>query len=318
MLKQLSALFFLLILLGGCAPAIVPPAGPDGSTLRPALNGERRTFTLPGFGRVAYYANPRGTGRPLILTHAVNAAASAYEMKPIWDAYAGSRPLYALEWPGFGSSDRPDIQYTPALMTQALRTLVDLLGGDVDVVALSLGSEFAARAALAEPRIKTLALISPSGFGNPTGTSQTASEQDGGNQLFGILSTLGDPIFGFLSSRYGLNLFLDLSFRNRVPDDVLEYAFETAQQPGAKLAPIYFVSGRLFTRNAYADLYDKLTIPVLVLYDQDAYVSFDGLPRFAQKPNAALVRIPETDGLPQFEKMGEVKTALDAFWARTR
>ena len=79
-----------------------------------------------------------------MLAHSVNAAASAYEMKPLWDAYAGTRPVYALEWPGFGSSDRPDLRYTPELMTRALNALVAELGSEVDVVALSLGSEFAA------------------------------------------------------------------------------------------------------------------------------------------------------------------------------
>ncbi len=305
-------------MFSGCAPAVTVTPGPDGYTLRPALEAERRSLELPGFGKVSYYANPRGTGRPLILTHAVNAAASAYEMKPVWDMYAGSRPLYALEWPGFGSSDRPNSQYTPELMSQALLALVNQLGTEVDIVALSLGSEFAARAALGEPRIKSLALISPSGFGNPTGTSQEASEQDGGNSLYGFLAALGDPLFGLLSTRFLLEFFLDRSFRGPVPSDVVDYAQETTRQPGAKFAPIYFVSGRLFTRNAYVLLYDKLTIPVLVLYDQDGFVSFDSLSSFAQKPNASVVRIPETDGLPHFEKPQEVMAALNAFWSKTR
>jgi pimeloyl-ACP methyl ester carboxylesterase len=309
----------LALLLGlvvsGCAPATLTP-GPDGYTLRPAVQAERRSLELPGFGRVSYYASPEGTGRPLILTHAVNAAASAYEMKPLWEMFVGTRPLFALEWPGFGSSDRPDTTYTPELMSRALLALVSQLNSEVDVVALSLGSEFAARAALAEPRIKTLALISPSGFGTPTGSSQEASEQDGGNSLYGFLSAIGDPLFGLLRTRFVLEFFLDRSFRGPVPADVVDYAQETTHQPGAKFAPIYFVSGRLFTRNAYNLLYDKLTIPVLVLYDQDGFVSFENLSVFAQKPNASTVRIPDTDGLPHFEKPSEVKAALSAFWSK--
>ncbi len=315
-----ALLFTLLValLFSGCAPAVTVTPGPDGYTLRPALEAERRSLELPGFGKVSYYANPQGTGRPLILTHAVNAAASAYEMKPVWDMYAGSRPLYALEWPGFGSSDRPNVQYTPDLMSQALLALINQLGTEVDVVALSLGSEFAARAALTEPRIKTLALISPSGFGTPAGASQEASERDGGNSLYGFLAAIGDPLFGLLSTRVLLKFFLDRSFRGPVPSDVVDYAEETTRQPGAKFAPIYFVSGRLFTRNAYVLLYDKLTIPVLVLYDQDGFVSFDSLSSFAQKPNASVVRIPETHGLPHFEKPQEVMAALNTFWSKTR
>ena len=76
---------------------------------------------------------------------------------------------------------------TDALMstmrTYALAALVAQLNTEVDVVSLSLGSEFAARAALAEPRIRSLALISPSGFGQPRNGTQDAAADDGG--LFG-------------------------------------------------------------------------------------------------------------------------------------
>ena len=34
------------------------------------------------------------------------------------------------------------------------------------------------------------------------------------------------------------------------------------------------------------------------------------------EPGAQVVRIPETDGLPQWEKLAETKAALDAFWTR--
>lgn len=322
MKKKTLVLALLSVLAGGlilssCAPT-QQAAGPDGYTLRPAVGGERRSLNLAGFGKVNYYADTRGTGRPLILTHAVNAAASAYEVKPLWDAYAGSRPVYALEWPGFGSSDRPDVQYTPEMMAQALRALVAQVGGDVDVVALSLGSEFAARAALAEPRIKTLAMISPSGFGQPRGGSQRANEEDGGQRLYNRLNAVGNTLYGVLRTRPSIQYFLSRSFRGPVPDDVVNYAYDTSHQAGAKYAPLYFVSGRLFDQDAYDNLYNKLTIPALVLYDQDGFVSFDRLPLFAQKPQASVVRIPDTDGLPHFEKPSEVKAALNAFWEKNR
>lgn len=303
--------------LVACAPAAAPRAE-DPVTLRPAVSGERRFLDLPGFGRVAYYADTRGTGRPLVLTHSVNAAASAYEMKPLWDAYAGTRPVYALEWPGFGSSYRPDIRYTRDLMTSALLALVNQLGTDVDVAGLSLGSEFAARAALAEPRIRSLALISPSGLGQPRGGTQNANAQDGGERLYRTLNSFGTPLYALLRLRPVIVSFLDRSFRGPADEGLVDYAVETAQQPGARYAPLYFISGQLFTPDAYADLYSKLTIPALVLYDQDAFVSFDRLNLFTARPGAQAVRIAGTDGLPQFEKMLEVKAALDAFWGGLR
>lgn len=309
------------LVLAACAPSVTGAAAPASGALTPALSGEARSLTLPGFGRVNYYADDRGTGRPLVLVHAVNAAASAYEVKPLWNAYAGQRPVYALEWPGFGKSDRPDVTYTPQLMAQALQTLVQTLGQDVDVVALSLGSEFAARAALNEPRIKSLALLSPSGFGQPKDSSQTsqqAAAQDGGVKRYNTLRKIDDALFGTLRTRPSIRYFLSKSFRGPVPEDVIGYSMETSRQPGAKYAPLYFVSGRLFDRDGYGNLYSKLTTPTLVLYDQDGFVSFDRLPLFAQQPNAKVVRIAETDGLPHWDKPAETVAALDEFWGTQR
>lgn len=316
-ISRAARLFVLALLaVGGVALAqavtSTPPASPG---LRPALSGERRFLTLPGFGWVAYYADPRGGGRPLVLTHSVNAAASAYEMRPLWDAYAGTRPVYALEWPGFGSSDRPDVRYTPERMTSALTALVNELGTDVDVVALSLGSEFAARAALGEPRIRTLALISPSGLGQPRGGTQQASAEDGGERLYRTLNAVGTPLYALLRTRPSIEYFLSRSFRGPVDPGLVDYSLETSRQPGAKYAPLYFISGQLFTPDAYRDLYSKLRVPVTVLYDRDAFVSFDRLPLFTAQPGVSAVRIEGTDGLPQFERLPQVRAVLDAFWA---
>ncbi|CAM3216582.1 alpha/beta hydrolase [Deinococcus saxicola] len=304
--------------LAACAPTATTMPVPDAKAttgLRPALSGERKYLDLPGFGQVAYYVDTRGECRPLVLTPSVNAAASVYEMKPVWDAYVGTRPVYALEWPGFGSSARPDTRYTRELMTRSLNALVELIGADVDVVGLSLGSEFDARAALSDPHIRSLALISPSGLGKPRGGTQEANVEDGGKKLYDRLNSVSTPLYAALRIKPSIEYFLSRSFRGPVDSGLVDYSMDATRQPGAKYAPVYFISGQLFTNDAYAELYSKLTIPVLVLYDQDGFVSFDRLQQFTQQDGVRAVRIQDTDGLPQFEKMPEVKAALDAFWA---
>ncbi|TSA83012.1 alpha/beta hydrolase [Deinococcus detaillensis] len=289
--------------------AAIQPSG-----LRSALDAERRFVDVPGFGAVAYYLDTRGSGRPLVLTTSINAAASAYEMKPLFDTYVGTRPIYVLEWPGFGSSDRPDAQYTPELMTRALSALLDKIGQDVDVVSLSLGSEFVARAALSDTRIKSLALISPSGLGSARGGTQRARDEDGGQKLYGRLKTFGTPLFALIRSQPSVLYFLNQSFVGPVDDGLFRYSLESSDQPGGKYAPLYFISGRLFTPDAYEQLYSKLSIPVLVLYDKDNFVNFDRLPEWVTQGNVSATRIVPSNGLPQFEKLPEVKVALDGFW----
>ncbi len=142
---------------------------PPSSPLEPALAGAVEILDLP-FGRLATYRGGVREGTPLLLIHSVNAAASAYEVKPLFDHYARVRPVYALDLPGFGLSDRPDRIYTPRLMTDAILALVEEVrrrhgAFPVDAVAISTASEFLARAASERPTLfRTLALISPTGF----------------------------------------------------------------------------------------------------------------------------------------------------------
>jgi pimeloyl-ACP methyl ester carboxylesterase len=282
-----------------------------------AFSADRFTFNLVGFGRVGYYADTRGEGRPLLLLTSVNAAASAYETRPIFEAYRGRRPVYVLEWPGFGSSDRPDIRYTPQLMTSALSKMVDVIGQDVDVVALSLGSEFAARDALSDLRLRSLVLISPTGLSDARTAAEVADDPQKSERLYGILSfpLLKSAFFGLLTTPQVIELFLRRSFEGPVDPGLLAYSVQSANQPGGVNAPLFFVAGLLRSPDAYTELYTRLSTPTLVLYDRDGYVNFTRLPELTElKPNVTAVKIAPTKGLPQFEQLAQVTAALDAFW----
>ena len=72
------------------------------SDLPPAIEAERREHDGRA-GRLSYYV--AGSGAPLLLVHSVNAAASAYEMRPLFEHYRGSRRVYAVDT--FVSADSP-------------------------------------------------------------------------------------------------------------------------------------------------------------------------------------------------------------------
>jgi pimeloyl-ACP methyl ester carboxylesterase len=187
------------------------------------------------------------------------------------------------------------------------------------VIALSLGSEFAARAALLRPDLfHSLTLISPSGF-SIKGASQQASQSGTSDLLYQAFSfpLWGQAFYDLLGTRTSLHYFLRQSFEGTIDAGLEEYAYLTTHQPGAHHAPLYFVSGKLFTPGIRERVYEKLKLPVLVLYDRDFYVRFDRLPEVvARYSNWRAARIAPTLGLPQFEKMPEVASALDQFWAQ--
>jgi pimeloyl-ACP methyl ester carboxylesterase len=233
--------------------------------------------------------------------------------------------VYALDLPGFGFSERANRVYTPQLYTEAIIDLIERqIGEPADVIALSLGSEFAARAALQRPDlIRSLALISPSGFTlkGDKPASQSASESPAKDAAYAVLAfpLWSQGFYDVLVTRKSIYSFLRQSFYGEVDVGLAEYDYLTAHQPGARYAPLFFVSGQLFSPDIYETVYRHLTQPVLVLHDQDAYVSFERLPELMQeRPNWQAIRVAPTRGLPHFEQLAATTDALDGFWERVR
>lgn len=292
--------------------------------LPPAIEAERRTFHSPVAGEISYYAAREVAGRPLVLIHSVNAAASAYEMRPLFEAYRRQRPVYALDLPGFGFSERGDRDYTPALFAAAIS---DLLTGEVreagpvDLVALSLGSEFAALVARALPEwVRTLTLISPSGLGYQGGPLTEVERAERERTSDRLLSSFAfplwsQPFYDLLVTPPSIRYFLQKSFVGAPDDGLAAYDYATSHQPGARHAPLHFISGKLFTRDILPTTYARVDQPTLVLYDQDGFVSFGQLPELLKRrPNWHAVRITPTLGLPHFEQRERTIAALDQFW----
>jgi len=286
-----------------------PPQG-----LAPAIDAPVEELQTARAGRVCYYVSRSRRGRPLVLLHSINAAPSAREIKPLFDHYREQRTVFAPDLPGFGLSRRGPQDYEPALYAEViLELLQNVVGRSADVVALSLSAEFAARAALLEPELfASLTLISPTGLGRrePPG-EQTSARL---HRLF-TLPLLDSGLFRLLTSKASIRYFLNLNFTGDAPAEMVDYAWSTAHQPGARHAPFAFLSGRLFSRRARITLYQPLEVPVLVLYDEDPNVSFDSLPQLLEvSDHWHAVRISPSRGLPHWEQPEQTAAALDTFW----
>ncbi|MEO6062604.1 MAG: alpha/beta fold hydrolase, partial [Thermoflexales bacterium] len=172
------------------------------------------------------------------------------------------RPVAAIDLPGFGFSERAQREYRPSLYANAIiATLEHAFGGlPADVVALSLGGEFAALAAAQRPELfRSLTLIAPTGLGatRPAATGANAALQLQRTQL-------GMPVFDTLVSRPSLHFFLQQAQRRGFDRGLLHYAYATSHQPNAAEAPYYFISGRLFTPDILK-VYASLDLPCLAV-----------------------------------------------------
>ncbi len=286
-----------------------------------AIAAELLTLVYRPSGPLNIYQDRSGSGRPLVLIHSINAAASSYEMRPLFQHYRGKRPVYALDLPGFGFSARSDIEYTSDIYVNAILTLLaGISDSPADVVALSLGSEFAAEAARRRPELfHSLTLISPTGmYQNESARSSQAANVQGIDKLIYPLLSFrlwSRPFYDLLTIRRSIAYFLQRSFVGPIPNGMVDYSISTSHQPGAEHAPLYFVAGKLFTPNALERIYRQVTTPSLVIYDQDAFVRFDRLPELLATNQAwQATRISPTLGLPHWEKLEETTQALDNFW----
>lgn len=282
--------------------------------LEPALDAVTASLQTQAAGTLSYYHDDRGTGRPLLLLHSINAAPSAMEMRPLFEHFSGQRPVIAPDLPGFGLSERGDRHYTPALYAGAITELLQAVTDEpADIVALSLTAEFAARAVLDTPGIcRSLAVISPTGLGDRPPPGPTTQDR---LRRFFRLPLIGDGLYRALTTRASIRYFLGKAFTGDTPEPLVTYAHATTRQPGAAYAPFTFLSMKLFSPDARTSLYQPLPVPGLVIYDSDPNVRFDALPALLDSaPQWQATRIAPTLGMPHWEQIDATVDALQAFW----
>lgn len=284
--------------------------------LGPAIDADCHEFDSRSAGRAAYYvASSPHDAPPLVLLHSVNAAPSAFEMRPLFDHYRATRSVFAPDLPGFGRSQRSDRPYSPALYAGFIGDFLrDVVARPADVVAFSLSSEFAARAVL-ESRlpVRSMTLISPTGF-----SPRRAPSGPGTDRFLRALRLplIGDGLYRLLTTRPSIRYFLGQSFVGDTPADMIDYAYATSHQPGAKHAPFHFLAMKLFSPDAFEALYARLELPVLAVHDRDPNISFERLDDIVARPNWQRVIVRPTLGLPHWERPAETFAALDRFWAQ--
>lgn len=295
--------------------------------LSQAVSGQRCEISPTTTGRLSYYKNspenPTDT-RPLLLIHTINAAGSAYEVRPLYEHYAKIRPVYAPDMPGFGFSDRSAREYTIRLMTDAVHEMVAEIRkqhGDqpIDIIGVSLGSEFVARAAKEAPdAFRSVGFISPTGFNRSTPKTGKPESHRGNPFLYHVFNfpLWARGFFNTLTSRSGIRFFLNKTWGSKdIDEGMLNYDCLTTRQPGAHHAPFYFVSGFLFSRDI-SELYNSLKHPVWFIHGvRGDFIDFTKKETVTGKANWTH-EVFSTGALPHFEMPAEVFASYESFLAK--
>ena len=286
--------------------------------LRLALNLRLQYVSWRGV-HYAYYSRT-GPGRPILLLHSINAVASAHEMRPLVQRLVrdSNRPVYVLEWVGFGHSDRPETNYNPELLEQQLEHFLEKVVRSrrpVDVIGFSLGASYAAEVARRrQDLIRSLVAIEPTGLGvEPREIGRAWSKLlftlPGVQRAFYDRITTPDALYEFARD----NLF---SPEFGVPEEYVEYGAETARMEGASRPLDDFLRGRLFPEDGQ-DILLHLPQPLLIIHGtlQDRRMeSYTELPELAESSDTIVVPLP-TGALPHWERPSAVMEHIRDFYA---
>jgi pimeloyl-ACP methyl ester carboxylesterase len=265
-----------------------------------------------------------GAGRPVLLIHSINAAASACEMAALARELRRGRRVYNLNLPGFGASARPDVRYDVPRFVAAIEAVCTAIRQreaseqPLDAVALSLSCEFLARSAVRQLSLyRRLVFITPTGFQKGAGRLR---REDGETLerrwLTSIVeSKAGSLLFRGLRRPASIRFFLKRTFgSSAIDEELFRCAVEVSRAPGAEHAPLAFITGRLFSADIRT-IYEALTLPVFMGHGtRGAFADFSEAGWTADRPNW-VVRPYDTGAMPNVERPTAFAADLRAFLA---
>jgi pimeloyl-ACP methyl ester carboxylesterase len=292
------------------------------STVIPSLEANHFSLQSSQTGSVEVYA--QGTDEtiaPALLVHTINAAASAYEVKPLFEGLSSDRVTWAVDLPGFGASARTDRLYTPRLMTDAVLLVAEALharyGRSIDLLGVSLGCEFVARAARDRPELfRTISLVSPTGF------ERRRDGEDGSTRALPAFYSLlrwsfwDRGLYENLTRPSVIRYFLERTFGSkRIDEGMLAHDVRIVREPGARFAPQSFLGGHLFSGDI-SRVYESLALPIWVSHGvRGDFTNYRGLKAVRDRPNWK-VTVFQTGALPYFELTDAFMRELRAFLAQ--
>lgn len=276
---------------------------------------EARTFEWRG-REVAYTVT--GSGSPVLLVHAIHAAAWSYEWRRVVAPLARAHTVYTIDLLGFGRSARPGMRYSPALY-QAL--LLDfqrqIVGAPTTLVASSLSAAYAIALGARDPgRFPALVLVAPTGIARLN--QRRPGLLDEIARLAIEIPIAGTALFNVMATRASLRRFLEQCYadRGRVTDALVDAYHAAAHQPGAKHAPAGFLAHHL--DYDVRDPLRRLVSRTLIVWGERARIApVEEVRAFmAARPDAEVAILEHAGDLAHDERPAEFAELVTGFVAR--
>ncbi|MDB9529655.1 alpha/beta hydrolase [Oscillatoria sp. CS-180] len=252
-----------------------------------------------------------GEGDPVLLLPAFSTVSNRAELK---DLAAGLAPHFqttALDWPGFGESNRLPLNYSPALYTQFLRDFVAaIFETPIAIVAAGHAAGYALNLANQMNSCRKLVLIAPTWRGPLAVMGVPPTVRSGIKELVRT-PILGQVLYGlntqpgFLKWMYRRHVFVD---EQRLTPDYIQQRHASTRKPGGRYAPAAFVTGGLdsvSSREAFLQSIKSLSCPVMVVVAEQA-------PPASKAEMEAMIVLPEVQSTHLPGTLGQAEEYGDA------
>ncbi|BAY93839.1 MULTISPECIES: alpha/beta fold hydrolase [unclassified Tolypothrix] len=261
-----------------------------------------------------------GQGAPLLLLPAFSSVSTREEMGELARLLAPHFQVVAVDWPGFGESSRPSLDYRPELYQQFLADFINaVFNTAINVLAAGHAASYVLQLAVKQPTaFAKIVLVAPTWRG-PLPTM-------GANpQIAGMVRGLvRSPIVGqFLYKLNTLPSFLNFMYRRHVFVDAarltphfMEKKWQTTQKPGARFASAAFVTGNIdavHEQSEFLGLIQSLSAPLMMIISESGPPkSTAEMQAMAALPGITSVVLPGSLGLHE-EYPAEVLEAVLPF-----
>jgi pimeloyl-ACP methyl ester carboxylesterase len=266
--------------------------------------------------RVAYEV--RGAGAPILLLPAFSTVSTRAEMHGIAERLAPHFQVIAMDWLGFGQSDRPALEYRPTLYRQLLQDFVrSHFDQPIAVIVAGHAAGYAMQIDKQNAWSK-MVLVAPTWKGPLRVMGAPTPVQDGVRELV-RLPGVGQALYklnttpAFLKFMYRQHVYVDA---NKLTPDFIQQKHDITQQPGARFAPAAFVTGTLDPMASHAEFLQvgqSLSVPTMVVIgEQSPTQSKAEMESLTQLPNVQSSYLPGSLGLHE-EYADQVATAIAPF-----
>ncbi|CAD7704716.1 unnamed protein product [Ostreobium quekettii] len=257
-------------------PLVIPvrSASPAAPAAQQA-SGSEYQWTYQG-RRIPVPYDVIGRGPPGLMLPAMSTVSLRSELAGLAQALADRASWTVPDWPGFGESSRPPLEYGPDVFREFLADFASaIFDGPVPVVAAGHAAGFALELGRADPgRWSRIVLVAPTWMGpfRAMGMSE-------GVKAFarGLIRSpvVGEALYGALTTpdqiraQYASHVMVDRAF---LTDDFVARKQGLTRVEGARFAPSSFITGYLDPfedREGVLDLARSLEVPVVVVVGED-------------------------------------------------